>query len=134
MRKTLLKTITLLFLISSLAFCFACDLSSIITPHNWSNEYSYDDNSHWFACEDCDKTKDKQNHVFVDDVCSICQYEKSNANHECSFVREVVADNYLKTPATCTSYGVYYKSCACGAKGVETFISQTYGSHSYGEW
>ncbi|MBO7215103.1 MAG: hypothetical protein J6V66_06385 [Clostridia bacterium] len=135
MRKTLFKIITLLFLISSVAFCFACDLSSTThEQHNWKTEYSFDKDSHWFECEDCTETLDKQNHVFVGNVCSVCQYEKEPTTHNCSFTREVIADSYLKTPATCLSYGVYYKSCSCGEKGSETFTSQTYGSHSYSEW
>ncbi|MBR4991013.1 MAG: leucine-rich repeat protein [Oscillospiraceae bacterium] len=37
------------------------------------------------------------------------------------FDREVATVEYIKTPATCTTPAVYYKSCECGAKGEETF-------------
>ena len=40
-----------------------------------------------------------------------------------TFDQEVATDKYLKTPADCTHKAVYYKSCACGEKGTETFES-----------
>ena len=38
---------------------------------------------------------------------------------------------HLKTPATCTEAAVYYKSCACGAEGTETFTSGSALGHDY---
>ena len=38
---------------------------------------------------------------------------------------------HLKTPATCTEAAVYYKSCACGAEGTETFTSGSALGHEY---
>ena len=46
-------------------------------------------------------------------------------SHTHSFDKEVVADQYLCVPVSCTTPAYYYKSCSCGKKGEYTF--------SYGE-
>ena len=38
---------------------------------------------------------------------------------------------HLKTPATCTSPAVYYKSCTCGENGTETFEYGGLGAHNW---
>ena len=48
--------------------------------------------------------------------------------------QEVVRDEYLKESATCTHKAIYYKSCACGVKGEETFEYGDLAAHTYGEW
>ena len=40
-----------------------------------------------------------------------------------TFDKEAVDAKYLKSAADCTHAAVYYKSCACGEKGTETFES-----------
>ncbi|MCR5375231.1 MAG: InlB B-repeat-containing protein [Lachnospiraceae bacterium] len=40
-----------------------------------------------------------------------------------AFDKEAVDAKYLKSTADCTHAAVYYKSCACGEKGTETFES-----------
>ena len=48
---------------------------------------------------------------------------------------EKVAEQYLKSAATCTAKAVYYKSCAfCGEKGTETFETGNALGHDWGEW
>ena len=42
--------------------------------------------------------------------------------HTCEY-KEVTAEAFLKQGATCKSGAVYYKSCTCGAKSEQTFIS-----------
>lgn len=39
-----------------------------------------------------------------------------------TYDREIAEEKYLKSPATETEDAIYYKSCACGAKGEETFV------------
>ncbi|MBQ3506591.1 MAG: leucine-rich repeat protein [Clostridia bacterium] len=51
--------------------------------------------------------------------------EQGGNVHTHVFNQEVVADEYLKSAATCTSATVYHKSCECGEKGTDTF---TYGN------
>ena len=50
---------------------------------------------------------------------------------EHSFEQEVVDAKYQKSAATCTEAAVYYKSCACGEKGTETFESGEPLGHDY---
>ena len=50
---------------------------------------------------------------------------------EHSFEQEVVDAKYQKSAATCTEAAVYYKSCACGEKGTETFESGEPIGHDY---
>ena len=48
---------------------------------------------------------------------------------------EKVAEQYLKSAATCTAKAVYYKSCTfCGEKGTETFETGNALGHDWGEW
>ena len=50
-----------------------------------------------------------------------------------TYDQEVATDSYLATPATCTKQATYYKSCACGAKGTETFASGDLLPHAWGD-
>lgn len=71
-------------------------------------------------------------------VCSACggEYGKMEAH---DFTAEVAEEDYLKSPATCTTKAVYYKSCAaCGktSKGTDaeaTFFSGNVLGHDWGE-
>lgn len=46
------------------------------------------------------------------------------------FDREVADAKYLVSEATCIAKAVYYKSCACGEKGTETFEYGEYVAHT----
>lgn len=48
-----------------------------------------------------------------------------------TFDKEAVDAKYLKSAADCTHAAVYYKSCACGEKGTETFESGEPLDHDY---
>ena len=50
---------------------------------------------------------------------------------EHSFDKEVADAKHQKSAATCTEAAVYYKSCACGKKGTETFSSGEPLGHDY---
>ena len=84
--------------------CSVCDY--IITPalghttHTAGTKWFNDANEHWHKCTGCEEKLDKAAHV----------YDK-----------EVVADEYRASEATYTEPAKYYKSCVCGAKGMETF-------------
>ena len=54
-------------------------------------------------------------------------------SHTCSFVKEVVAPEYLKINATCLSPALYYKSCECGEYGDSTFAVGDIGTCVYDE-
>lgn len=51
--------------------------------------------------------------------------------HQHSYDKEVNEGIYLKTPADCVNPAVYYKSCACGEHGSETFVFGTAKGHSF---
>ena len=41
--------------------------------HSWDNQYSCDDDSHWYACQKCDDTREKEKHtVDGSGECSVC--------------------------------------------------------------
>ena len=51
--------------------------------------------------------------------------------HSHVYDQEVATAEHLKTPATCTSPAVYYKSCTCGENGTETFEYGGLGAHNW---
>lgn len=67
--------------------------------------------------------------------CSVCNYEKtesiSKLDHTHIYDQKNEDQKYIKTPATCSSYGEYYYSCICGEAGEETFTIKQYGGHVY---
>ena len=70
--------------------------------HEFSAEWTTDENYHWHKCKDekCNEVSDKAAHVFD---------------------KETVSATYLASEATYTEAAKYYKSCICGVKGAETF-------------
>ena len=70
--------------------------------HEFSAEWTTDENYHWHKCKDekCKEVSDKAAHVFD---------------------KETVSATYLASEATYTEAAKYYKSCVCGVKGAETF-------------
>ena len=96
-----------------LAIVLACVLGAgavcaVVLPialahkHEFSTEWSTDENYHWHKCKDekCNEVSDKAAHVFD---------------------KEIVSATYLASEATYTDAAKYYKSCVCGVKGTETF-------------
>ncbi len=55
----------------------------------------------------------------------------SACHHEHSYDQKVIKSTYRKTFATCGTSAVYYKSCACGEKGTETFEGGVPLGHIY---
>lgn len=51
----------------------------------------------------------------------------------CTYDQKEVDAEFLKSPATCSSYAVYYKSCECGYHGSSTFTYSEggYAQHNY---
>ena len=48
-----------------------------------------------------------------------------------SYTEQIVSDEYLAAPATCTKKATYYYSCVCGAKGTETFEYGSTTDHNF---
>lgn len=48
-----------------------------------------------------------------------------------SYTEQIVSDEYLAAPATCTKKATYYYSCVCGEKGTETFEYGSITNHNF---
>ena len=102
--------------------------------HNYVQQH--DANQHWKECSVCGDKIEVENHsggtatCTAKAVCTTCGAEYGElAAHK---YQEVVDEKYLKSPATCTSPAIYYKSCSvCGAVGTETFESGEKAAHNY---
>ena len=68
--------------------------------------------------------------------CSVCGYIiEAQLNHTHIFDKEVAEEQYLASKANCTEPAKYFKSCKCGEKGTETFVSGEALGHTEGtEW
>ena len=68
--------------------------------------------------------------------CSVCGYIiEARLNHTHVFDKEVVDEQYKASGANCTAPAKYYKTCACGEKGTETFENGSAAGHNVGtEW
>ena len=68
--------------------------------------------------------------------CTECGYViEAQLNHVHVFDKEVVDEQYKATDATCLKPATFYKSCACGEKGTETFENGRVIDHTEGtEW
>ncbi len=81
-------------------------------------------NEAYYACKVCSAMFSDpacQTAIEADDV----TIEKLGHKYD----REVADAAYLKTPATCLTQAVYYKSCVCGNFSEETFSAGEYGAH-----
>lgn len=72
------------------------------------------------------------NHTFGADGKCVCGAEKPTG-HKHAYTEKVVESRYLKTAATCETKAVYYYSCECGEKGIETFEYGEALGHNYGD-
>ena len=102
------------------------------------NEWQGDDKEHWQVYSCCNAIINKAAHVggkaTCKDraVCSTCGAAYGGLGAH-SFT-EKVAEQYLKSAATCTAKAVYYKSCTfCGEKGTETFETGNVLDHDWDE-
>ena len=83
-----------------------------LLPHVAGKNYEKNDTQHWAPCTACGTL------IYFDHV----------------FDQEIAGDDYLVSDATCTTGAVFYKSCVCGLKGEETFMSIGSLGHLFGEW
>ena len=132
--------------------CAYCDQIGTATwdsttygAHTEGTEWKFDENNHWHICtvEGCGvviesskeaHTPDHPGHATEEYAikCTKCDYViEAQLGHTHVFDKEVATDDYKATDATCTAKATYYKSCACGEKGTETF---EYGELSAHNW
>ncbi len=97
-----LLTVILACVIGVGAACAVAIPIALRHKHEFSAEWTADENYHWHKCKDekCNEVSDKAAHVFD---------------------KETVSATYLASEATYTEAAKYYKSCVCGVKGAETF-------------
>ena len=97
-----LLTVILACVIGVGAACAVTIPIALRHKHEFSAEWTTDENYHWHKCKDekCNEVSDKAAHVFD---------------------KETVSATYLASEATYTDAAKYYKSCVCGVKGAETF-------------
>lgn len=97
-----LLTVILACVIGVGAACAVAIPIALRHKHEFSAEWTTDENYHWHKCKDekCKEVSDKAAHVFD---------------------KETVSATYLASEATYTEAAKYYKSCVCGVKGTETF-------------
>lgn len=114
---------------------------TFISPaHAPSDDWSYDESSHWHKCQKCGQQLNFAAHVSSgpatetdSKVCTVCGYViQTAAGHTHNFSCQVESETYLKAAATCTNGAIYYKSCVCGEKGTETFESGSALGHAGG--
>ncbi len=88
--KKLLFALTLVMCLTLGTALTACELledassSDSKHSHTYETVWSYDDTYHWYACVDetCEKTLQKAEHDFENDVCSVCGYKKNDQTTE----------------------------------------------------
>ncbi len=101
--------------------------------HNFAGEWQHDETNHWQNCG-CGEEGPKTAHVYDNDCDTDCNTCGATRTITHNFVEKVV-DEFLKTPATCATKAVYFKSCSvCGAKSEETFEAGETTDHTFGDW
>ncbi len=106
--------------------------------HDFSKTYTSNDTEHYYEClrDGCTVTDGRGAHAggqatcSAQAVCDACgQSYGALADHVHD--QEVAKPEYLKSEANCTQAALYYKSCACGHKGDETFSYGTELGHDF---
>lgn len=126
------------------AVCDVCNAEyGALAAHNPASGWTSDARGHWHACqtanctEKCDfasHTPDHTGHATEEYAikCTECGYViEAQLGHTHVFDKEVATDAYKASDATCTAKATYYKSCACGEKGTETFEYGELGAHNW---
>lgn len=126
------------------AVCDVCHVEyGALAAHNPASGWTSDASGHWHACrtanctEKCDfasHTPDHTGHATEEYAikCTECGYEiEAQLGHTHVFNKEVATDAYKASDATCKAKATYYKSCACGEKGTETFEHGEFGEHNW---
>ena len=121
--------------------CSVCGAASTDTfEYGETAAHSYvqqhDAEKHWEECSVCHTKTNEEAHsggtatCTAKAVCTTCGAEYGElAAHN---YQELAEEKYLKSPATCTSPAIYYKSCSvCGTASEETFTYGTTIDHSY---
>ena len=125
------------------AICDVCGVEyDELAEHNPASSWTSDASGHWHACqtvgctEKCDfatHTPDNTGHATEEYAikCTECGYViEAQLSHTHVFDKEVATEAYKASDATCTAKATYYKSCACGEKGMATFEYGALAAHN----
>lgn len=105
--------------------CVTCNKTKsedIIVPHSFLKEWTTDDTHHWHECEKCGFIDDKVEHIWENDVCTVCKIHKPSEGLEYELSSN---GQYYSVSGigTCTDKDVYIPHLYNG-KPVE-YISQS---------
>ena len=130
--KTIIETLSTKYDVVVYANYIIID-ANLFAPHvhTWETAWAFDGTHHWHKCVGCDEITGKAEHVYDADGKCVCGAIKPTEPHTHVYEKNV-ADKYRKSAADCTRPAVYYFSCACGARGNETFEYGTALGHSFG--
>lgn len=68
------KIYILLMFLLTIFIPFGCN------EHSFQTDWTSDNTHHWHKCSDCDEIVDKEEHNFINNICSECDYEIENPN------------------------------------------------------
>lgn len=134
-----------------------CDFNEYFENSTWDYNHKHVEHTYSSSCDttcDCGYVREAT-HIFdhaCDTDCNICGVTRTithdyavatcttpqtckvcgkttGSTLEHTYDKQVVADKYLKSAASCSSAATYYKSCECGAKGTTTFTNGSKLSH-----
>ena len=114
-----------------------------LLSHSYKTEWTADAAGHRHECSVCGAKGNEAAHTpgaeateTTPQNCTECSYViKEAIGHTHSFTAKNTDAKYLKSAATCTVKAIYYYSCACGEKGIETFTFGETLAHAFGaEW
>ena len=115
-----------------------------ILGHDWGEWQSNGNGTHSRVCARDNRHKETKDcsggtaTCQAKAVCDLCKHEYGQLGAH-SFTAETVAEQYLKSAATCTEKAAYYKSCATcglsskGADGEAAFETKALG-HDWDKW
>lgn len=141
MKKFTIAILSLILVLSSMAFigCGGGDDGAGVGHEHSYEKLKYDAQNHWYECSCAEKSgveahKGGTATETKKAVCEVCNQEYGDVlapGHTHTFNKQVVADKFKKSSATCKGKAVYYLSCECGEKGSQTFESGAIGTHNY---
>ncbi len=94
MKNKLLKILSFLLIFPLVIMSSACgaskdpDSNGDTHTHSWSETWTRTESEHYKTCSGCDEKKDKSNHNFVNDVCSVCSYIKHDHQYGSNYEKD----------------------------------------------
>ncbi len=147
MKKRIFSLVLVLLSLCIFAFTLAgCQILASIHTHIYDEKVATrefiateatckDKATYFYSCTCGDKTDETFEYgkfkkcSYSNGVCINCGAIEPPHVH--LFNRQVTPDNFIATPASCTSVANYYFSCECGEKSHDTFTYGTVGDCNY---